>query len=124
MIMTTLDSFFDISAGILTSISTIIIVFFSLSKKVRSALFRPVLDQISDTEKKIKTEISTLQENDKKQELSIMRMSLLQLIQHEPKNIRLIRQIEGEYLAKGGNSWIVHSVIPKWEKEYDPDCKK
>lgn len=122
--MTALTSFLDLSAGILTSISTIVIVVVSLSKKVRGMLFKPVLEKISDTEEKIKTEISTLQENDKKQELSIMRMSLLQLIQHEPENIRLIRQIEGEYLAKGGNSWIVHSVIPKWEKEFDPDCKK
>ena len=122
--MTALTSFLDLSAGILTSISTIVIVVVSLSKKVRGMLFKPVLEKISDTEEKIKTEISTLQENDKKQELSIMRMSLLQLIQHEPENIRLIRQIEGEYLAKGGNSLIVHSVIPKWEKEFDPDCKK
>ena len=124
MIMTSLNSFLDISAGILTSISTIVIIAVSLSKKVRGILFNPILEQISNTENRIKTEISTLQENDKKQELSIMRMSLLQLIQHEPENIRLIRQLENEYCEKGGNSWIVHSVIPKWEKEYDPACKK
>ena len=50
-------------------------------------------------------------------EASILRLELLNLIEHDPQNIDAIMYAYDDYVKYGKNTYI-HSVFEKWKKEY------
>lgn len=49
--------------------------------------------------------------------MSTLRLELGRLIDHEPKNLDTIFRLYDEYVAMGGNSYMVER-IEKWKEEY------
>jgi sulfur relay (sulfurtransferase) DsrC/TusE family protein len=58
--------------------------------------------------------VSQLTKND----LSTKRLELLVMIHTSPTAVRLIEEVYEEYVKMGGNSYIVHEIIPAWRKKY------
>lgn len=57
------------------------------------------------------------QEYMKELRMSTLRLEIGRLIDHEPKNLDTIFRLYDEYIAMGGNSYMVER-IDKWKEEY------
>lgn len=125
-------------SGVLISLAAILTTF----KKVRSWLVNKFVNDIKfdkidkrsemynmyekilDSEKQreeIIHKIDSLARENREQmndiRMSTLRLELGRLIDHEPKNLDTIFRLYDEYIAMGGNSYMVER-IEKWKEEY------
>lgn len=125
-------------SGVLISLATILTTF----RKVRSWLVNKFVtdikfdqidkrsemynmyEKILDSEKQrgeIIHKIDSLARENREQmndiRMSTLRLELGRLIDHEPKNLDTIFRLYDEYVAMGGNSYMVER-IEKWKEEY------
>lgn len=62
-----------------------------------------------------------LEENDKRQELAMLRLELLSLMSHDPTNIVEIEKVGRKYFSEGGD-WYLTGMFSEWCAKYGCDA--
>lgn len=93
-----------------------------ITSQMNAALDAHITAQTYDLKQEVKELTTTVEIQDKEQELQLMRLELMVLMEHDPDNTVEIEKLAHKYFSSGGNTYM-SSVYAKYCRQHDVDCE-